>query len=72
MWVHAETERWTLSRGDMLEVLRTFTSESVRCVVPSPPHCGLRDYGLPPAEWSEVEYSPMDWLPPITFPGLAV
>ena len=72
MWVHAETERWTLSRGDMLEVLRTLHSESVQCVVTSPPYCGLRDYGLPPVEWSGVEYSPVDWLPPITFPGLAV
>jgi len=72
MRVHAETERWTLYQGDVLEVLRTLPSESVQCVVTSPPYWGLRDYGLPSVEWSEVEYSPMAGLLPITVPGLAV
>lgn len=72
MRVHAQTDRWTLCQGDVLEVLRAFSSESVQCMVTRPPNLGLRDYGLPQVEWSEVEYSPMDWLPPITFPGLAI
>lgn len=37
--------------GDALEVLRGLPSESVSCVVTSPPYLGLRDYGLPPSVW---------------------
>jgi DNA modification methylase len=32
--------------GDSLEVLKTFPSESVDCVITSPPYFGLRDYGV--------------------------
>lgn len=32
--------------GDALEVLREMESESVHCVVTSPPYWGLRDYGV--------------------------
>ena len=35
-----------IREGDALEVLRTSPSESVRCVVTSPPYWGLRDYGV--------------------------
>ena len=35
--------------GEALEVLKTFESESIDCVVTSPPYWGLRDYGT--AEW---------------------
>lgn len=35
----------TLFEGDALTVLRRLPSESVRCVVTSPPYWGLRDYG---------------------------
>jgi len=70
--VHAQTDRWILCRGDVLEALSAFSSESVQCMVTRPPNWGLQDYGRPPTEWSEIEYSPMDWLPPITFPGLAI
>lgn len=31
--------------GDALSILRTMTSESVNCIVTSPPYYGLRDYG---------------------------
>ena len=72
MKVHAQMDRWTLCRGDVLDVLSAFSSESVQCMETRPPYRGLRDYDLPPTEWSEIEYSPMDWLPPITFPGLAI
>lgn len=37
----------TLHHGDSLEVLRALPSESVNCVVTSPPYYGLRDYGEP-------------------------
>lgn len=35
-----------LFEGDALTVLRRLPSESVRCVVTSPPYWGLRDYGI--------------------------
>lgn len=36
---------WTIHQGDALTMLRTLSSESVHCVVTSPPYWGLRDYG---------------------------
>lgn len=36
----------TILHGDVLNVLRTLPSESVNCVVTSPPYFGLRDYGV--------------------------
>jgi len=36
----------TLYTGDVLDVLRTITDESVNCCVTSPPYWGLRDYGV--------------------------
>lgn len=35
-----------IERGDCLAVLKTLPSESVDCVVTSPPYWGLRDYGV--------------------------
>ena len=43
---HLETEHGVLYHGDCLEVLRSLPSESVDCVVTSPPYWGLRDYGV--------------------------
>jgi DNA modification methylase len=37
--------------GDVLQVLRSWPSEFVQCVVTSPPYWGLRDYGIPPSVW---------------------
>lgn len=36
---------------DCREVLRTFPTGSLHCVVTSPPYWGLRDYGGPPSVW---------------------
>ncbi len=36
---------WVIHQGDVLERLREMPSESVNCVVTSPPYWGLRDYG---------------------------
>jgi DNA modification methylase len=36
----------TVHKGDCREVLRTLPSESVHCVVTSPPYWGLRDYAI--------------------------
>lgn len=37
--------------GDALSVLRTLPSESVQCVVTSPPYFGLRSYSTDPQVW---------------------
>lgn len=33
-------------QGDVIEVLRTLPSESIDCIITSPPYFGLRDYGI--------------------------
>ena len=38
-------------QGDAIYVMMALPSESVQCVVTSPPYWGLRDYGLPPTVW---------------------
>jgi len=55
--------------GHVLDVLKILPDESVHCVVTSPPYFGLRDYGLPPVLWPEVEYSPMPGLPSVRIPA---
>lgn len=37
---------WEIMQADVLEGLATLPSESVHCVVTSPPYLGLRDYGV--------------------------
>ena len=37
---------WRVLEGDCIEVMRGMGSESVQCVVTSPPYWGLRDYGI--------------------------
>jgi DNA modification methylase len=39
--------------GNCAEILKTLPSESVDCVVTSPPYWGLRDYKTEPVEWSD-------------------
>lgn len=39
--------RSSLFQGDALQVLQQLPSESVQCVVTSPPYWGLRDYNIP-------------------------
>jgi DNA modification methylase len=41
----AVTEGYQLITGDCLDVLGNLPSQSVRCIVTSPPYWGLRDYG---------------------------
>jgi len=41
---------WVVEQGDVLERLAAMPSESVNCVVTSPPYWGLRDYGT--ATWT--------------------
>lgn len=40
-----------ISVGNCLDVLRKMPSDSVHCVVTSPPYWGLRDYGIEPSIW---------------------
>jgi DNA modification methylase len=40
---------YRILEGDVTEVLRTLATESVQCIVTSPPYWGLRDYGT--ATW---------------------
>lgn len=50
---------YQLITGDSLDILKTLQSESVQCVVTSPPYFGLRDYGSDKQiglEQSPVEY----------------
>ena len=44
--LYYEDESVTLWHGDALTVLRGLGSESVDCIVTSPPYYGLRDYGV--------------------------
>jgi DNA modification methylase len=46
---HGETvlgQRWSVYQGQAEEVLRRLPSESINCVVTSPPYFWLRDYGV--------------------------
>lgn len=48
------TDNWlTIYEGHSLDVLKSLPSESVHSAVTSPPYWGLRDYGLPPVDFSD-------------------
>ena len=51
-------------QGDVLEVLKTFESESVDCVITSPPYWGLRDYGV--KEQIGLEKTPEEYVAKMT------
>jgi len=61
----------TLHYGDALEVLAQLPDASVNCIVTSPPYFGLRDYGVKPTHWPEVNYAPMPGFPSITIPPMS-
>lgn len=42
----AYEKNWTLFCGNAVESLRNIESESVHCVITSPPYYSLRDYGV--------------------------
>ena len=46
MSIHYQDDLATLYHGDVTETLRQLPSESVQCVVTSPPYLGVRDYGV--------------------------
>lgn len=51
----------TILPGNCREVLKTLPSESVHCVVTSPPYWGLRDYGTPPQVWGGRPECAHEW-----------
>jgi len=43
--------KWEIRQGHVLDVLRAMPSDSVHCVVTSPPYFGLRSYKTEPQVW---------------------
>lgn len=64
------TTNYTLIQGDSLEILPTLETESVHCVVTSPPYWGLRDYGT--ATWAGGDVECDHKIPLATKGGCAV
>jgi DNA modification methylase len=59
----------TIINDCALSALRTLRSNSVDCIITSPPYWGLRDYGIPPTDWPACSYIPMPGLDPIQVPA---
>lgn len=57
--------------GCVLDVLPQLAAQGLRAqtCVTSPPYWGLRDYGIPPSKWPEIEFVPMAGLPPVMVPA---
>lgn len=51
----------TIILGHALNVLPKLLSESVNCVVTSPPYWNLRDYGIEPVIWDEDKNCKHEW-----------
>lgn len=50
-------------QGDALQVLKTFPSESINCLMTSPPYWALRDYGSSVESiWDEKEGCEHEWI----------
>lgn len=56
-------------QGDNMQIMPQLEAESFHTCVTSPPYWGLRDYGIPPTDWTETTYTPMPGLPPVTVPA---
>ena len=52
----------TLVQGHVLEVLKEMPSESVHCVVTSPPYWGPRDYKIEPVVWEGQKGCEHEWI----------
>lgn len=55
-----ESKNVTLLHGDTKKVLKSLSSNSVDCVVTSPPYYGQRDYGVP--EQIGLEKTPQEYI----------
>jgi len=49
--IRYKNKRTTLIQGNALEVLKTLPSESVNCIVTSPPYWSQRDYSTSSQIW---------------------
>ena len=58
-----------LLRADVLRGLQSLPSESVHCVVTSPPYLGLRAYGTEPQVWGGDTLCPHDWQETTSYRG---
>jgi DNA modification methylase len=58
-------------QGDVIDIIKILSAESINCIITSPPYFGLRDYGLPPTHWPEVTYAPMAGLSEIIIPAMS-
>lgn len=56
-----ETERGILYQGNALDILKDMESESVDCIMCSPPYWSLRDYGIEPVIWDEDGNCEHEW-----------
>jgi DNA modification methylase len=51
-WVETcGAKKWILYCGDSVSVLKEIESESVNCIVTSPPYYSLRDYNIEGRAW---------------------
>lgn len=57
-------QQHTFYLGNTLDVLKTLPSESLHCVVSSPPYFGLRSYGTQPQVWGGDPSCQHDWDEP--------
>lgn len=60
-WTTNDGQLVKLYHGDVLHVLRQLPSQSVHCVVTSPPYWGLRDYGVDHQLGSEKSPDCLGW-----------
>lgn len=49
---------WDIRQGNVLDLLRAMPSNSVQCVVTSPPYYGLRAYKTEPQVWGGTPECP--------------
>lgn len=51
--LYHHTNAGILYRGHVQDILKILETESVHCIVTSPPYWRLRDYGLDPVIWDD-------------------
>jgi len=57
-------------KGDNIITMQSIPDKYVHCIVTSPPYFGLRNYGIPPTQWPDITFKPMEYLPEITIPAM--
>lgn len=58
--------------ANTLDYLKACKSNSIHCLVTSPPYFGLRDYGTDPVPWETMSYPPMPNIPGIKVPAMTI